>query len=524
MDIAKLIDALSEPTAFCPAVGSVVVCQTHISVVFLVDEFAYKIKKPVDMGFLDFSTLERRRHFCEEEVRLNRRLAPSVYLGVVPIVRRGDSLHVDPADRTGHVVEWAVKMRRLSDEATLRWRLLHGQVDAERMRAFGRKVAEFHAAAESGPAISEAGRFATVAGNCRENFEQSAGHVGRTVDAAVFERIRRLTEESLDRLRPIIEARAARGVPRDTHGDLRLDHIYAFPGRSPPDDLVVIDCIEFNERFRHADPVADMAFVVMDLTFHGRRDLARVFADAYFEASGDAEGRELLPLYVTYRAVVRAKVEGFELGEREIPAEEKDAAIGRAHAHSLVALGALERPERRPCLVMTSGLPGSGKSTLARGLAERGGFEVIRTDVVRKELAGQSAEREEIYKSDWSDRTYRECLRRAEEILFRGRRVIVDANFRRDAMRRLFVDSARRWGVPCVLFHCRTTPDVARRRLETRRGDASDADWEIRQQLADEWEEFGTDVRPAVHAIDTIGTQQEAVAAAIEVLREVGLV
>ena len=270
MDIASLINGLSEPTAYCPAAGSVVVCQTHISAVFLVGEFVYKIKKPVNLGFLDFSTLERRRHFCEEEVRLNRRLAPSVYLGIVPIVRRSDSLRVDPADASGQVVEWAVKMRRLPDEATLRWRLLHGSVDAERIRALARKVTKFHAAAESGPAISAEGRFATVADNCRENFEQAAAQVGRTVDATVFARIRRLTEEALERLRPVIESRADRDIPRDTHGDLRLDHIYLFPEREPPDDLVVVDCIEFNERFRFADPVADMAFVVMDLLFHGR--------------------------------------------------------------------------------------------------------------------------------------------------------------------------------------------------------------------------------------------------------------
>src|SRR5262249_39475543 len=156
-----------------------------------------------------------------------------------------------------------------------------------------------------------------------------------------------------------------------------------------PADLVVIDCIEFNERFRFADPVADMAFLAMDLAFHGRRDLARAFADAYFEAAGDAEGRALLPFYTAYRAAVRGKVEGFKLGEAEVPGAERAAARARARAHWLLALGDLEEPGRWPCLVLVGGLPGTGKSTLARGLAERAGFTVIRSDVVRKELAGE---------------------------------------------------------------------------------------------------------------------------------------
>src|SRR5262249_39681206 len=160
--------------------------------------------------------------------------------------------------------------------------------------------------------------------NIRENFAVSAATVGRTIHPAVRERLMALTERALSDSQTLIEARAVRGVPCDTHGDLHLDHVYVFPERAPPADLVVIDCIEFNERFRYADPVADMAFLVMDLEFHGRRNLAREFAAAYFEASGDDEGRRLLPLYVSYRAAVRAKVDGLQLAKTEIPAEDRD--------------------------------------------------------------------------------------------------------------------------------------------------------------------------------------------------------
>jgi nicotinate phosphoribosyltransferase len=340
MELAQLFEALSHPCAFPYPVGEVEVRHTHISVVFLAGPYAYKIKKPVELAFLDFRTLENRQHFCVEEVRLNRRLAPSVYLGVVPICRSATGMKIEGQ---GEVIEWAVKMERLPEEATLRNRLLVGEVGPVVILSLAQRIASFHAHAEAGEHISKYGEFAVVARNARENFEQTAPQVGVTVSRPTFERLRTLTEKHLNRLRPLIEARAARGIPRDTHGDLHLDHVYLFPERAPPGDLVIIDCIEFNERFRHADPVADMAFLVMDLKYHGRSDLAELFADEYFRASGDEEGRALLSWYTAYRAVVRAKVEGFELTEKEIPEVERRAALIRAQRHWSLALDECER-------------------------------------------------------------------------------------------------------------------------------------------------------------------------------------
>src|SRR5205823_5555327 len=178
--------------------------------------------------------------------------------------------------------------------------------------------------------VAAFGRFEVVAGNARENFQQARPQVGQTLSEAVWQRSQAYTERELDRLRPLIDGRAERLVPRDTHGDLHLDHVYLFPERAPPRDLAVIDCIEFNERFRYADPVADMAFLAMDLLFHGRRDLARAFTEAYFRAGNDEEGRALVPFYTAYRAAVRGKVEGFKLAEQEIPEPERAAARERA--------------------------------------------------------------------------------------------------------------------------------------------------------------------------------------------------
>ncbi|MFO0847228.1 MAG: AAA family ATPase [Gemmataceae bacterium] len=312
----------------------------------------------------------------------------------------------------------------------------------------------------------------------------------------MFDRVRALTDEHLAALGPLIDARAARGVPRDGHGDLHLDHVYHFPDRPPPGDLVAIDCVEFGERFRSADPVADAAFLAMDLAFRGRRDLAGAFVDAYVRASGDAEGRTLFPFYTAYRAVVRAKVEGLTLREPEVPAADREANRRLAQGHWLLALGELEAPGRRPALVLVSGLPGAGKSTLARVLAADG-FDLVRTDVIRKEVVPADLPRatlgEGAYAPEWTGRVYAECLRRAEAGLLAGRRVLVDANLRDDATRRPFAEQADRLAVPVVLIVCEVSPEVARGRLDGRRGDASDAGWAVYRWAASRWQEPGPD-------------------------------
>jgi aminoglycoside phosphotransferase family enzyme/predicted kinase len=527
MELAQLIDALSNPAAYPFPVQAVEVRQTHISVVFLAGPYVYKVKKPLQLGFLDFSTLEKRRHFCDEEVRLNRRLAPTVYLGVVAISRTGAGLKIEG---TGEPVEWAVKMERLPEDATLQKRLQRGTISPPIVQSLGQRLASFHAGAEAGERISAFGQFDVVARNARENFEQAAAHVGITVSQVVFETLRGLTEDTLDRLKPLIGSRAQRGMARDTHGDLHLDHVYLFPDRTPPDDLVIVDCIEFNERFRFADPVADMAFLVMDLKFRGQKDLAQVFAEAYFNAAKDDDGRPLLPFYTAYRSVVRAKVNGFALAEKEIPEKERRAAHSRARGHWLLALGELEAPGRRPWLILVGGLPGTGKSTLARGLAEQAGFCWVRSDEVRKELAGIPANeparfghREGIYTLEWTDRTYAECLSRAEKFLFEGKRVVVDANFGAERRRLDFLDLAARLATPAVFLHCNADPEIVRQRLDRRQGDASDADWAVYQNAAQGWEEFGSSTKHVVRTIASAENPQQTLTMALGLLRELFL-
>lgn len=527
MQLSRMIEALSVADAYPTSAKTVEVRHTHISVVFLVGDYVYKIKKPVNLGFLDFSTLEKRRHFCEEEVRLNRRLAPHVYLGAVPVARSGAALKVEGE---GEIAEWAVKMRRLPDESTLEHRLQRGIAGAEDVEALAAKIAAFHAQADAGPRIASFGRFDVVVANARQNFEQSTPQTGSAINSAVFERLRVRTEATLARLRNLIECRAERGIPRDTHGDLHLDHVYYLPKAKSPADIAIIDCIEFNEQLRFADPVADMAFVVMDLKCHGRRDLAEAFADAYFRASGDEEGRQLIPFYSSYRAAVRGKVEGFKSAMSEIPGAERATACIRARGYWLTALAELEPPNRKPCLLLIGGLPGTGKSTLAADLAECSGFCVIRSDVVRKQLAdasGKPADAQEfsrgIYADDWTERTYAECLRQAEGLLFEGKRVVVDASFREENRRRAFLDEAARWSVPALLLICQADSHVVRERLAVRRNDASDADWPIHLRISESWEPASAFTQSAQRTIASTGTRKEICDRVLSILRDEGL-
>lgn len=523
MNLIELISALTKQDAYPHTVGNIEIRQTHISVVFLAGEFAYKIRKPLKLDFLDFSTLDRRHHDCLEEVRLNRRLAASVYLGVVPICQIGSCVQIDGQ---GPAIEWAVRMIRLPETASLQWQLRHGNVTEDQVRTLARRIARFHQTTESQPHISTFGRFSVVAKNARDNFREAQGQIGVTVSERVFQRFRELTESESLKMRNVIENRAERGIPKDTHGDLRLEHVYLFPERSPPDDCLIVDCIEFNERFRFADPVSDSAFLIMDLLAENRSDLAQVFQREYFSTLNDSDGEQLLPFYVAYRAAIRGKVEGVKSAESEVTPDERIRAQQAARGYWLLGLSQLEIPDRRPCLILTAGLPGTGKSTLARQLAEGDTFVVIRTDIVRKELAHDVLHQatsfgEGIYSPNWNERTYAECVRQAEQLLFNGKRVIVDATFRSETTRERFLAMARNLAIPCIVVVCVAPEHVVRARLQQRIGDASDANWEIYLRTQQEWQQPRSQGSEHIVEVDT--TEPGAVEKVIQLMRALGL-
>lgn len=527
MDVGRLVEHLRDPAAYPHPADDLTLHQTHISVVALAGPWAYKVKKPVDRGFLDFTSLEERLHYCRREVELNRRLAPDVYQGVVPLTREGGQVRVDG---DGEPVEWAVKMERLDPSATLLARLERGDLTANQIDRVARRIASFHEEAASGPEIARFGRWDVVVHNARENFTQSLPQVERTVSRDVLARSVRLTEEELARRRELIEERARAHRPRDTHGDLHLDHVYLLPDREPPDDLVVIDCIEFSDRFRYADPVADVAFLYMDLAVRGERRLARRLADVYFRETGDEEGRALLPFYAAYRSHVRGKVEGMTVDDEDVTPDERSEAARKSRAHWLLGLGQLAPPARRPALLLVGGLPGTGKSTLARGLAREANVRLVATDPTRKRLAGMAPGEdasasfgEGIYGREWTERTYRACLREAERLLFQGFRVTVDGTFHAESRRRAFLDAADRLAVPARFIHCRAGREAVRTRLAEREEDVSDAGIEVYRGVAGAWEEPAPDTGRRTWRIRTDVPPEQSLDAALSRLREAGL-
>ncbi|UCF88951.1 MAG: AAA family ATPase, partial [bacterium] len=425
----RIIRELSRPGAYPHPVEGVKVIQTHISVVFLAGDRAYKVKKPVDFGFLDFTTLEKRLHFCREELRLNRRLSEGVYLGIASVLEGAEGLNfsmkiMDDPSVSETIpdpgVEYAVVMKRLDESRILSALLEEGSVQPADMEAIAQRIAKFHLKAESSRDITSKGGKKAVIFNTEEDFEQIKPFVGDTLSKETFERIAQYTRTFIKVNSELFAAREAEGWIRDGHGDLHTQHICLTDG------IQIFDCIEFNERFRYGDVLVDAAFLTMDLERLGFKELADRFTATYLEAMEQTDQAALYNFYACYRAVVRGKVEGFRSKDPDVgPAK---TAVARENARTFFELGEkYARTPVPPVLMAGCGLMGSGKSTLARALKERLDFIILSSDVVRKELAGMdpTATRhvpfgEDIYSRDFGARTYKRLHERATEHLKRG--------------------------------------------------------------------------------------------------------
>ncbi len=491
--------------------------ETHISWVILAGQYAYKVKKPVNFGFLDFSTIDRRRTDCEDEVRLNRRLCPDLYLGVVDVVQRNDNYAIGGA---GPVVEPAVWMRRLPDDGMLASRLDRGTADARLMLRLAQHLAAFHEAAGTGPGVDEHGSLATIRSNWDENFLQfqTASLVGRTLSEAQCTAIQTYVTEFVATHETLFEERVKSGRIRDGHGDLHAGSICATRR-----GLYLFDCIEFNTRFRCADVAAEVAFLAMDLDHAGRADLAQAFVDAYVRASHDGQVLVLLDFYRCYRACVRGKVLGFRLAEPALDSAMAERITNEARAYFDLAQAYTGGLGRRT-IVVTMGLPASGKTTLARALAGRLGLVYLSSDIVRKQLARLAptehlldAFESGLYSRADTQQTYAVMRRRAARWLKRGRSVVLDATYGLPAERAALRLLGRRSGAHLIVFVCTADESVLRSRLANRsQGDAfsaSDARLEIWPALRRAYRE-PTDLPEAI-AIDTTQSVTRTVESAL---------
>ncbi len=467
----ELAGALRLPEAYPHGPHSVDFRQTQMSLLFLAGDVVYKVKKPVNLGYLDYSTLDARRHFCEREVQLNRRLCPHAYLGVVPITRGDGKLRVEGE---GNAVEYAVKMRRLPQERMLDHLLNEGAATPAMMQAIASRLTAFHQDAATSTEISAFGNVDAVRFNTDENFEQTLPNVESTITHANHSLLREYTNSFLETQSALLARRVDEGRIRDCHGDLHAAHVCM------TDDICIYDCIEFNDRFRYGDTVSEVAFLAMDLDRYRRRDLSRTFADAYADISGDSDVLELMSFYKCYRAVVRGKVEGFKIGDPMIPDEERHAAKWLARTYFELAKS---YATGHGLMVVMSGLTGSGKSTVAEAIGRLLAGTVISSDIVRKQLAGLSPDDHRyesfgqgIYSSEWTERTYDEMLRQAQPVLASGGCAILDASFLRSPERTRAIRMARQMGARTVLVECVAPQEVLKQRLTGRMADETVSD------------------------------------------------
>ena len=485
----RLVARMSEPSFYSPPPARVDVRETHVSVVFLAADRAYKLKKPLLMPFLDYSTRTRRRHFCEEEVRLNRRFAPDVYLGVRGIAERAGGLVLTAADDPA-ALEHVVVMRRYDEEATLEQLVARGAADRRLAERVGSRIAELHRAAPRAPA----GHWtpAYVGERLDENFVTARPAIGVLVDRLDFDALRRFSRAFLHGHEELLERRAAAGLVRDVHGDLRAEHVLVEGDRTS-----LVDCVEFDPRLRCIDVAADLAFLTMDLERLGARPLAEAAERAYLAATGDEDARALLSFYGCYRACVRGKVAAIRVHQLDYGDPARAAAEEQARGLFALALRLAWRA-RMPLAVVFCGVAGSGKSTLAAELARRSGLPHLSSDRVRKELAGMPPERRggpELYEPESTARTYAALVARTRAALAAGSGAIVDATFHRQEQR-----AALRGARARVLWiECRAPEGALRARTEAREQapeQGSDATWPVAAAQLEAWEALD-DVEPA---------------------------
>lgn len=478
---------MSRPEFYPERPTKVELIQTHISCVFLAGEFVYKIRKPVRFAFLDYSTIERRYHFSQEEVRLNGRLAPGIYLAVLPILRKGGGLvlgeEVSSIDASAEVAEYAVKMRRLSDDRMLERLVLENRAGKDDMTRIAVRLAEFHAAAADDRANTY-GQPDAIAQAVLGNIAECEPCVGETLSRQEYDRIQNFQRSFLETRKGLLGERLAQGRVREGHGDLRCEHICLTDG------IIVFDCLEFSERLRYGDVASDLAFLAMDLDRLEASELADVLVNAYSAKSQDRGLFELMRFYKCHRAAVRGKVSTLKSHEGEITGDER--ARAKEVALTCFRLAYRYASGTMPALVIVCGLSGTGKSTVAKALAGRTGFEIFNSDVIRKRLSGLDATerasatyRAGIYDEHSTEITYAALLTEAEKSLRAKNGVIVDATFKNPAHRQPFVELGARLRVPIMFVECRVDENEVRRRLlerEQRPDAASDANWEVYQR------------------------------------------
>jgi aminoglycoside phosphotransferase family enzyme/predicted kinase len=467
----KLVEALLEPDPYPHGADKIELIETHISWVFLAGDYAYKIKKPVALGFLDFRELASRHFYCEEEIRLNRPWAPEIYVDVVAITFLQGRMKIGGA---GPAVEYAVRMRRFDQALRLDKQLECNQLSPDDMRGLAANIAQRHASAERVPASGRRRALDLTESLMWDNFTA----LRPATDNAKIDQLFDWTGHELEKLRLIISERFDEGFYRDCHGDLHLANLVRLPG-----GITTFDCIEFSADLRFIDVACDIAFLIMDLESKQRDDLAAYFMNRYLEKSDDYASMQLFDLYFVYRCLVRAKVAAIRATERSLVDEARQDSV---EAKRYITMATRQAKPRRPILVMMHGLSGSGKTWVSERLMAQLPAIRIRSDLLRKRLFGyeetaksDSAIAQGIYNASSDTDVYAGMRNRAEAVLRSGHNVILDATFLRRESRDDAAALARHCGAALVIVFATASDDELRRRLLVRGmsgADASEAD------------------------------------------------
>ncbi len=494
MNYLKIVQTMLQPEFYPHNPSQVEFIETHISYVFIAGNFVYKVKKPVSLGFLDFSTLEKRKHYCLEELRLNRRLASSIYIEVVSISEDNKGNLSLGWTEKNQIKEYAVKMKKLPHERLLINLIPRGKIDTSVINALSRKLVDFHSKAETGGEINIIGGLETVIENHEENFKQTKPYIDITIPRHKFHLIKSYSYGFLREKQTLFQKRLQEHKIKECHGDLRLEHICILN-----EAIMIFDCIEFNKRFRYIDVAADVAYLSMDFDYVGHPEYAKALAKSYIDYSKDEEINTLLNFYKCYYAFTQGKVVSFRSDDQETSEKNQSRILEKATTYFDLAYTYAARLET-PTLIIMSGLTGTGKSSIVSKAASYLGAQVIRSDAIRKEFVNipKSEHRFEeykqgIYANEITEKIYQKALQIAANILKKGYSVIIDASFKKRKYRNQAYETALNLNTDFFVIECTCPSDIVRKRLDWRLQDSteiSNGHWEIYKKQKMEFEQL----------------------------------
>jgi aminoglycoside phosphotransferase family enzyme/predicted kinase len=465
----RLLPFLNKPSSYLHEPEQVKHIQTHISHVFLAPPHVYKFKKSVDFGFLDYSSLDKRKEYCHREVELNRRLTDDIYLGVVLVIEEDGRYRISEDLNTDAVVEYAVKMKKLPEEYFLHSYLENGTLKKSHLDRVADKLADFYNNQEPDKQILQYGEIECIKVNTDENFEQTKVFVGETIDDNMYWAIQYFTNQYFERRSELFERRVAQKRIVDGHGDLHLEHIHI-----TPDKVQIYDCIEFNDRFRYGDLAVDLAFFAMDLDFNNCWKEERYFIDQMAQKLDDHDLLEIIDFYKCYRAYVKGKVKSLQSTEEEVPqADRKKAAQTASRYFDLSLRYALLGS--KPIVLLFMGGVGTGKTTLAKHFEQKFDIDRFSSDRIRKSMAGvplqkrtPDKERDQLYTRSMSEQTYQALAEKMEACIKKGQSVILDATFSNRRSREKLVQRFREEGVDYLFVEANAPEEVIKSRLKQR--------------------------------------------------------